>query len=73
MAVDVHGGAGLRMAQPAGYGAHVHILADQQRGRCVSQAMQGNVRKLLGFVHNSLVVSVDNSFKYVVGLEWLKI
>ena len=45
--IDVHGGAGLSVAQSGGHGAHVLFAGDQQRGGCVAQSVEGNGRQLL--------------------------
>ena len=43
MAVDVQGGAGLRVAQQARHRAHIHTLGDEHTGICVPQAVHVQV------------------------------
>ena len=47
VSIDIHGGAGLSVAQSGGHGAHVLFAGDQQRGGSVAQTMEGNGRQLL--------------------------
>lgn len=63
MAVDVQGGAGLRVAQQARHRAHIHTLGDEHTGICVPLRYNNDKRKKPLFSRGSRVCRhLFNSF-----------